>query len=167
MLREDNDWDIAKYSEIIKFIKDNYHSFFEKELPITEGLVHKILRVHYSDCGEVLSGVHKLFGKLKNELELVFVKKQVSLFPDILDYQMETSKELLEEITTEIVSLEKEYDVIVQVLRELRRVTDDYTVPPSGCPTFELTYKKLQELELNILKNIHLEKDIMYGRLRA
>lgn len=162
----DSNWDTAKYSEIIKNIRDNHHVFLERELPETESRVYKILRVHYSDCGEVLTEVHKLFGRLNNILELLFVKKQMAIFPNIIDYEKDPSPELLKVILKEIDEMEKEYDDIVEIFKELRKVTDDYTVPPSGCPTFDTTYEKLEGLELCILKNIKLERNIMYKRLK-
>lgn len=166
MTVKNNNWDGAKYSEMIKYIQEDHHAFLQKELPETQALIYKILRVHYSDCGEMLTQVHKLFGRLNNILELLFVKKRMAIFPDILDYEKKPSEELLKTILKEIREMEKEYDDIVEVLRELRKVTDDYTVPPSGCPTFDNTYEKLGALESNILKNIYLEKDIMYSKLK-
>lgn len=160
------DWNEAKDSEIIKHITREHHSYLKEELPEIESRVYKILRVHYGDAGEVLTEVHRLFGRLNNILELLFVKKQMSTFPNIIDYERKPSSELLEAVLKDIEGMEKNYDEIIQILSELRKVTDDYTVPPSGCPTFDTTYEKLEGLEGSILENIKLEKDIMYNRLK-
>ena len=90
----------------------------------------------------------------------------MSTFPNIIDYERKPSSELLEAVLKDIEGMEKNYDEIIQILSELRKVTDDYTVPPSGCPTFDTTYEKLEGLEGSILENIKLEKDIMYNRLK-
>ena len=162
----DMNWKEAKNSEIIKHIRSEHHKFLQEILPGTEERVYKILRVHYEDAGEVLTKVHRLFGRLNNILELLFVKKQMATFPNIVDYERNPSPELLEVVLKDIEDMEKEYDEIVEILSELRKVTNDYTVPPSGCPTFDTTYEMLEELEVEILKNMHLERDIMYSSLK-
>ena len=162
----DKNWNEAKNSEIIKYIRTEHHSYLQEELPEIEGRVYKILRVHYEDAGEVLTKVHRLFGRLNNILELLFVKKQMATFPNIVDYERNPSPELLDIVLKDIEDMEREYDEIVQILSELRKVTDDYTVPPSGCPTFDTTYEMLAGLEIEILKNMHLERNIMYDRLK-
>lgn len=159
-------WNEVKDSEIIKHIRKEHHSYLQEELPETESRVYKILRVHYGDSGEVLTRVHSLFGRLNNILELQFVKKQMSVFPNIIDYERKPSPKLKEMILKDIEGMEKEYDEIVEILSELRKITNDYTVPPSGCPTFDTTYEKLKGLEVSILENMKLEKDIMYNRLK-
>lgn len=160
------DWTNAKNSEIIKHIMEDHHKYLQEELPAIEERVYKILRVHYGDAGEVLTQVHKLFGRINNILELLFVKKRMAIFPDIVDYEKDPCPELLEAILKEIKEMEGEYDDIEESLKELRRVTDDYTVPPSGCPTFDTTYEMLEDLEKSLLENIQLEKGLMYNRFK-
>ena len=166
MTKIDINWNEAKDSEIIKHIRADHHKFLQETLPGTEERVYKILRVHYGDAGEVLTQVHRLFGRLNNILEFLFVKKQMATFPNIVDYERNPSPELLDLVLKDIEDMERAYDEIVVILSELRKVTDDYTVPPSGCPTFDTTYEMLEGLEASILKNMHLERDIMYGRLK-
>ncbi len=159
-------WNEAKDSEIIKHIRGQHHKYLQEELPEIESRVYKILKVHYGDAGEILTPVHSLFGRLNNILELLFVKKQMSVFPNIIDYERNPSSDNLEDVLKDIEGMEKNYDEIVEILSQLRKVTDNYTVPPSGCPTFDTTYEKLEGLEVEILKNLKLEKDIMYSRLK-
>ena len=166
MTNIDKNWKDAKDSEIIKHIRSEHHKFLQEILPGAEERVYKILRVHYEDAGQVLTKVHRLFGRLNNILELLFVKKQMATFPNIVDYERNPSPELLGLVLQDIEDMEREYDEIIQILSQLREVTDDYTVPPSGCPTFDTTYEMLEALEVEILKNIHLERDIMYDRFK-
>ena len=162
----DKKWDKAQFSEIIKYIKDKHHSYWKEELTQIEVLVYKILKVHYSDNGEELTEVHKLFGRLKNRLELILVIKQVSLYPSILEHQREDSAESFDIMNKNIINIETEYKDIIETLNSLERVTNGYKMPEPGCQTFDKTYKKLKELNDDILENIRLEKDIMYRRLK-
>lgn len=162
----DKDWTDVKNSEIIKSIRSEHHKFLQEILPGIQERVYKILRVHYDDAGEVLTEVHRLFGRLNNILELLFVKKQMASFPNIIDYERNPSPELLDLVLKDIKDMEKGYDEIVEILIELRKITGDYKVPPSGCPTFDTTYEMLESLEIEILQNMHLERGIMYNRLK-
>lgn len=163
---EDTDWRTAKYSDIIDFIVNNHHAFLKKELQATEKLVSKILKVHFIDNGEVLTKVHKLFNKLKAELEMHLIKEEEVFFPMIKEYEKNPSEEILDRIADEIVGTEDEHDEAGNILKELREVTNQYKVPPTGCATFELTYKKLEEIEADTFRHIHLENNIMHERLR-
>jgi len=162
----DKKWHEAKYSEIIKYIKDKHHSYWKEELPQIEALIYKILKVHYSDNREELTDVHKLFGIIKNRLELILVIKQVSLYPSILEHQREDLAESFEIMKKNIINIEKEYNDIIEALKSLEIVTNGYKMPEPGCQTFDKTYRKLKELNDDILENIMVEKDIMYRRLR-
>lgn len=163
---EDTDWRATKYTDIIDFIVNTHHAFLKKELPATEKLVSKILKVHFIDSGEVLTKVHKLFSQLKTELEMHLIKEEEILFPMIKEYETNHLNELIDKIVSEIESTEDEHDVAGNILKELREVTNQYEVPSTGCATFELTYKKLQEIETDTFHHIHLENNIMHERLR-
>lgn len=165
-VNEDTDWRMAKYSDIIDFIVNNHHAFLKKELPATEKLVSKILKVHFIDSGEVLTKVHKLFSQLKAELEMHLIKEEEVFFPMIKEYEEKPSDELLDKIVEEIVGTEDEHDEAGNILKELREVTNQYEMPSTGCTTFDLTYRKLEEIESDTFRHIHLENNIMHERLR-
>lgn len=163
----DKNWNEAKYSDIIKYIKEEHLSHWKEELPEIKALVYKILKVHYSDNGEELTEVHKLFGKLENSLQLILVMKQVSLYPSISEYQRGNSDESFDLMKKNMEKMEKEYDDVAETLKELEKVTNNYKMPEPGCQTFDKTYRKLKELDVNIQENINIEKDIMYKRLKV
>lgn len=155
-----------RYTELTTKIVREYHSELKKILPETEDLILKILKVHFNDNHEVLIKVHRLYSQLKNSLELLFVKKEVVLFPLIADYQRNPSKDLLEDIEIMGKEVELGLDAVEKILMELRRVTKGYTTPPDTCMTFEKTYEDLAKIEKHILESIELERDILYKRLK-
>ena len=79
--------------EIVKDIVENHFAYLKEELPLLKGLVNKLLKVHYDDCKEELVNVHRAFGRVENELELGFVKKQIDLFPSLWDYIKKDEKD--------------------------------------------------------------------------
>ncbi|MFA5575646.1 MAG: hemerythrin domain-containing protein [Tissierellaceae bacterium] len=159
-------WEDASYSEIIENILRNHHAYLKRELPEIERLGFTLYKVHFFDSGEVLERVHKLFGCLKTTLESHIIKEERSLFHMIRDYEKEPSMELLDSILDGIQSAERDNLESMNILKELRQVTDGYKLPPTSCQTYETTYKKLKELESGLHKHIGLENDILFERLR-
>lgn len=159
------DWRKVKNSEILNHIIKFHHTFLKNELPITETLLAKILKVHYDDSAEVLTKAYRLFNQLKTEFEINLIKERRYLFPLILEYERTPSAQLLESISNEIKESDEERNFLGYILKELRKVTNNYTLPASSCQTYDLTYRKLQDIELNILYYLHLENNIIFKGL--
>ena len=66
-----------------------------------------------------------------------------------------------------LVELMKEHDGVGDVLKELRKITDQYRVPEDGCPTYMETFRKLEDLESDLFQHIHLENNILFPRLEG
>ncbi|HUJ12692.1 MAG TPA: hemerythrin domain-containing protein, partial [Thermoanaerobaculia bacterium] len=47
---------------------------------------------------------------------------------------------------------------------ELRRVTADYTLPGDACISFRALYERLQDLEQDLHRHIHLENNVLFPR---
>lgn len=160
------DWRTAPLSSLIDHIVDTHHTYLNRELTIIGELTAKILRVH----GEVhreLTRVHRLFSTLRLELEEHLIKEEEIMFPLIKEYEEGTStgsKVRLFQVEEE---LEDEHTGAGDILKELRKITNHYTAPEDGCPTYELTMQKLEALESDIFQHIHLENNVLFKRLQA
>lgn len=161
---EDIDWEKESMSKLIDHVINTHHAYLGVELPIISELTTKILRVHGEGHPE-LSKVHKLFHSLKMELEQHLIKEEEIEFPLIKKYEENPSKEALEKILKIEKELEEEHVGAGDILKELRKITKDYTVPEDGCNSYRLTYKKLEELEADTFQHIHLENNILFPRL--
>jgi len=162
----DIDWRTASYTELIDYVVQKHHSFLQNELPVIGQLVAKILRVHGEHHVE-LAKVHKLFNALRTELESHLIKEEETLFPIIKQYEKNPSPELLDKALKTIQELEDEHTGAGDILKELRKITEQYMTPADGCPTYGLTYQKLYELESDLFQHIHMENNIMFPRLQA
>jgi regulator of cell morphogenesis and NO signaling len=162
---KDINWQEASISELVEYIINKHHAYLWDELPRISKLATTILKVHGQSHPE-LSKVHKLFNTLKMELEEHLNKEETMQYPAIREYARTKSYADLERAINIINELEKEHTGAGDILKELRIVTDDYKIPDDVCPTFELTYEKLQEMESDLFKHIHLENNILFPRLR-
>ncbi|MCM0648240.1 iron-sulfur cluster repair di-iron protein [Clostridium swellfunianum] len=161
---EDRNWIEAPFGELVDHIVNRYHAYLGVELPRISELVTKILRVHGEHHPE-LSHVHKLFHTLKMELESHVIKEETIQYPAIKEYEKNKTREALERAVNITKELEDEHTGAGDILKELRRVTNDFTAPSDGCNTYRLTYAKLEELENDTFQHIHLENNILFPRL--
>lgn len=160
------DWTKAPMADLIDYIVQKHHIFLKEELPVVDSLIAKIFKVHYSDSGEILSKVRRLFSSLKLELEEHLIKEEEILFPAIKEYEKNPSKELLEKAINVMNETEDEHDKAGDILKEIRKITNRYELPETACRSYEITYEKLKGIEEDLYRHIHLENNILFERLK-
>jgi regulator of cell morphogenesis and NO signaling len=161
---QERNWVEAPFGELVDHILNVHHAYLHENLPKIGELTTKILRVH-GNAHPQLFKVHKLFNNIKTELESHLIKEETIQYPAIKEYESTRKIADLDNAIKIIKELEEEHTGAGDILKELREVTDDYAVPDDGCPTFKLTYDKLQELESDLFQHIHLENNILFPRL--
>lgn len=164
--RAEKDWMAASYKEIIDMIMNRYHTYLYEHLPEISQYVTKIMRVHGAAHPELVS-LHEMFHQLKTGLEQHTIKEEQQIFPLILQYEQEPSAELYARLTAELEELEQEHDGAGNMLRKMREITNDYVCPPGACKTYQLTFKKLAELEEDTHMHVHMENNILFPRVLA
>lgn len=163
---ENNDFNNMPMGELIDYIVNKHHAFLRSELPVTKELLGTILRVHYVDHGDVLSKLNKLFNSLSIELEEHLIKEEEVLFPLIKKYEKNPSDEVLKSVIKVLDETEAEHDQAGDIIKEMRKITNGFNVPPSGCNTFSRTYQKIEEIEKDLFRHIHLENNILFEKLK-
>jgi len=148
--------------DLIDYIVNTHHSYLKTELPTISEYVNTILKVHGKNHGDVLFKLHKLFHSLKADLEQHLIKEEEILFPMIKEYDRKPSLEMVGRIASTIKELEDEHEGAGGILKELRVVTGNYTLPEDGCRTYGITFQKLEELESDLFQHIHLENNILF-----
>lgn len=159
------DWETTSNGDLIEYIVNKHHTYVKAVLPRLSELTTKILRVHGVDHGDVLTKVHKYFHLLKLELDQHLIKEEEVLFPLINQYDTDPSEALLARIHKVNQELEEEHEGAGDLLKKLRGITDNYTVPQSGCTTYALTFQGLEDLEWDLFQHIHLENNVLFPRL--
>jgi regulator of cell morphogenesis and NO signaling len=152
-------------SELIDYIVNKHHVYLGSALPVLSELTSKILRAHGANHPDLFK-VHKLFHQLKTELDQHLIKEEELLFPLVKAYEANPKKELQEKVPLVMKEIEDEHEAAGDVLKELRRITQDYLVPEDGCGTYVKAFDKLQELEADLFQHIHLENNILSPRLQ-
>ncbi|MCM3737707.1 iron-sulfur cluster repair di-iron protein [Bacillus cytotoxicus] len=160
------DWKNASYSELINYIVNKHHRYLNEELPQLSPYVTKVLRVHGSGQPH-LAQIHKLFHELKTELEQHLIKEEKEDFPLILAFEQNPTDENYIKLRKVVDELENEHSHAGDIIKELRKVTNDFTPPEGACGTYRLVYQRLEAIESDLFEHIHLENNILFPRAVA
>jgi regulator of cell morphogenesis and NO signaling len=57
-----------------------------------------------------------------------------------------------------------EHDAAAEQLREIRRLSSDFTPPADACVTYRTLYEALEGLEKDLHEHIHLENNILFPK---
>lgn len=150
--------------ELADYIVRTHHAFLDKILPELSELSTKILRVHCKRHGDTLFKLHSLVHQLKTALEQHLIKEEAFLFPMLKEYERDPSEPLRRDIERYANETETEHDDAGKILKEMRKLTDEYRAPSDACATYRLTFKRLEELESDLFQHIHLENNILLKR---
>lgn len=154
---------------LIDHIVNQHHVFTRDEMVRLDALMTKVVSVHGKNHPE-LSEASALVKKLGEELNPHMFKEELVLFPYIV--QLDRSATLKTSapfapfgtVNNPIRMMMMEHDAAGEILRELRSVTSDYTVPADACISYQTLYEALNGLERDLHQHIHLENNILFPR---
>ena len=155
-------------SMLIDFIIQNHHGYVTAAIPEIQALLDKVCVAHGNDCLELLT-IREAFLDLAEELTGHMKKEEFVLFPAIkrLESQSFDDHPLAGAIQSPISAMEHEHDLAGNLIKQIRSATNNYTPPDFACPTFRITYKKLQEFDQDLMRHIHLENNILFERMKG
>lgn len=164
----ERDWSQASMAELCSNIEHTHHAYLKRDLPRLGMLVAKVANVHGANHPYLVQ-VRDTFIKLKKEFEEHMVKEERMMFP--LCRMLETADKLPENYATElddpIKELVHEHTATGEDLAIIRRLTDDYKLPPDACNSYRAMFEGLQELEHDTHRHVHKENSILFPRAAA
>ncbi len=150
-------WDEAPLPGLIDHILATYHRPLDAELPRIEGMAVKVHAVHGEKDPERLADLVATFKALKADLEPHMQKEEQILFPMILGGNGAMAGGPVQ-------VMRHGHAQAGALLRRLRELTDDYTVPKEACNTWTALWHALADLERSLHEHIHLENNILFPR---
>ncbi|BBU39584.1 iron-sulfur cluster repair di-iron protein [Aeribacillus sp. FSL K6-1121] len=162
--KTEKNWLTATYSELIDHIINKHHRYLLEELPNLSPYVTKVMRVHGENHPHLIK-IHKLFNELKTELEQHLWKEESEVFPLISQFEKQPTSENEQKMKKMIADLTNEHDKTGDIIKEIRRITNDYTLPDGACRTYQLVYNRLEALESDLFEHIHLENNVLFPRI--
>jgi regulator of cell morphogenesis and NO signaling len=156
-------WQEAHLGDLVHHIVHNHHQYLYRTLPELAQYVMTIESVHGARHPE-LSSIRKLYAEMNKELMEHLPKEELDLFPAIKQLEAAPTSANLEQVLSQLSDLGTEHESCGRVLKEIREITGDYSLPEDACATYQLTFRMLQELEADLFEHIHLENNILFPR---
>ncbi len=156
---------------LIDFILQHHHTYVRESIPHIQELLDKVCNVHGEDSPFLLD-VRENFSSLAEELLDHLPKEEEILFPAIrkLINQEDEKYDLgfiPSNLQTPIEMMEHEHDRAGHLIKEIRRITDNYKPPVYACPTFKATYIMLEQFDQDLMQHIHVENNILFPKVKA
>ncbi|MBI2967307.1 MAG: iron-sulfur cluster repair di-iron protein [Bacteroidetes bacterium] len=154
---------------LVDHILQVHHAFLRRQIPVISEHLSKVSTKHGDNHHEVKE-ITYCFAKLRSEIEYHMRKEEEILFPYICFLAEAASKgesinpPPFQSIRNPIRMMESEHEVAGDILKEIRKWSNNFQVPGDACTTFQVTYKELEEVEKDLHMHIHLENNILFPR---
>jgi regulator of cell morphogenesis and NO signaling len=160
-----NEW---KLDFLTDYIYNQHHQYWYNEEPSISQIVAKVAG-HHGAHHPALIRVSSLYERLREELNIHFIKEEQVLFPHIRQLAYAESKNDIP--GTNVLNIDEalnmmlaEHEMAGELLQEIRIATSDYQLPANACNSFAFMYHKLKSLETDLQQHIHLENNILFPK---
>ncbi|HKY27529.1 MAG TPA: iron-sulfur cluster repair di-iron protein [Pyrinomonadaceae bacterium] len=156
-------------ADLIGHIVESHHVFTKSEIQRLRLLIDKVFAAHGQNHPE-LGTLRALFETLRSELEPHMMKEERILFPYVLGMEDGIHKGRpvwpppFGKVANPVRMMMLEHDNAGQLLKEMRELTSDYTVPSDACISYDTLYHALDAFEKDLHQHIHLENNILFPR---
>jgi iron-sulfur cluster repair di-iron protein len=152
-------------SLLADYIVQNHHAYVRNAVPEIEALLEKVCEAHGEDSIELLN-IQQDFSDLAEELLNHMSKEEVALFPALKRFEAHSDGDhpLKETLKAPISMMEHEHTIAGDLMKSIRNLSHNYTVPEFACPTYRVTYQKLKEFDDDLMTHVHLENNILFRK---
>lgn len=165
----DKNWQAESMTSLIEHINSTHHVYMKSELPRIEALIAKVCGVHGEKHPELFQ-LRNIYSDLSEELSQHLMKEEQILFPYLVGVEQaatgagEVPHSCFGTVQNPIRMMMFEHDNAGNALRQMRQITNNYTVPTDGCVSYQTLFQALQAMEADLHQHIHLENNILFPR---
>ncbi len=151
------------------YIVNHHHTYVTERIPVLREMTEKVALVHGAGNPHLVS-ISVQFRELALELEQHMVKEEEILFPFLKELENDErsgqslTPPMVGRVRNPIRMMEQEHESAGSIMREIRKLTDDYTPPEHACNTYRAAYTLLEEFEDDLHQHIHLENNILFPK---
>jgi regulator of cell morphogenesis and NO signaling len=165
-------YDSWKLDFLADHIVNIHHAYVAESMPLLLQYAERVAKVHGHYYTEVVE-INRLFNIVAQELAAHMKKEELILFPFIKKL-VKADKEAVKatiphfgSINNPIKMMEEEHENAGDILKEIKKLANNYTPPKEACNTFKALYAKLDEFEQDLHQHIHLENNILFPKAIA
>lgn len=152
-------------TELINYIFKRHHAFLKEELDRLNEEIFVLYQVYHDDYDFFLEKVYCVFSDLKTNFDIHMVKEEKSNFLHIKEYELNPTEELKIKILKEIEKIEKNNNEIEYDIKEISRITNNFTIGTDEHSAFDNIYKRLKDIQEETIAHFDLERNIIHDRV--
>lgn len=163
------DFKEASLPDLITHILETHHVFTKAEMDRLELLAEKVANAHGTNHPELIR-LKDLVEALCAELKPHMFKEEQLLFPymiamsDAAEHERPAPFAPFGTVNNPIRMMIREHDGAGDILRALRSLTADYTLPADACTSYRTLFHALENFEMDLHQHIHLENNILFPK---
>lgn len=163
------DWNLKPLWVLIRHIVEKHHAYVRENDVRLQALIEKVLSRH-GDTHAELAEVRQKFAELRTDMAHHMLKEEQVLFPYI--ERMEKAvfagqavpPAFFGTVRNPVQAMMNEHDGAGDLIKQIRELTNGYTVPNGACPTYQAMLAGLDEFERDLHQHVHLENNILFPR---
>ena len=166
---QEHNYDEWELDFLIDYIINNHHKYVRKMIPVIAEHCNKVVAAHGDDHPE-MNKIAEIFAVIYKDLKQHMLKEEQILFPFIMQVvnakknNSETERPYFGSVQNPIRMMEAEHEHAGDGFQDIKRLSNNFSVPEDGCETCTVLYKELKEFEEDLHKHIHLENNILFPK---
>jgi regulator of cell morphogenesis and NO signaling len=166
---QDAAWTTAPLADLTRHIRERHHQYVRDCIPRLRGLLTMVREKHGEKHREI-EEIEKLFGDVAREMIMHMQKEEQILFPyiDALERSANGNGSVeppfFQTVRNPIHAMMKEHDSAGEVVRKIRKASNEYKAPDDACASYQATYQELRQFEEDLHLHVHLENNILFPR---
>lgn len=152
------EWDTGFLGD---YIVNTHHKYVTESLPELLYYTRRISEVHGNHHPELIE-VAGLLLMVNDELVQHMRMEEEVLFPALKTEKLPLSEAVRSMIMKEVTRMKGEHEFAGWAMGRIRILTENYSIPPDACNTYQVTLNLLRQFEENLHIHVHLENNILY-----
>ena len=157
-----NEWSL---DFLIDYIANMHHSYVKKTIPDLRSYASKVAGVHGNRHTELLA-ISQLTDEVCEELSSHMIKEEKVLFPYIKELVAARPLHAAHfgTIQNPIDMMEHEHEIVGNKLEQIRKLSNNFSLPEDACASYSYLYKTIEEFENDLHIHVHLENNILFPK---
>ena len=157
------EWASMDAISLIEHLVATHHAYLWAELPRLSALLTKIVSVHGERHPELVP-LATCYESVRADLEPHLLKEERVLFPMIVELAGASIAPAFHcgTLRNPVAVMLRDHDAVGDLLAELHRLTNGYTVPDDGCASYVACFDGLARLESDTHLHIHKENNLLF-----
>lgn len=151
---------------LANYIVATHHKYVRNAIPDILAYINKVALVHGGNHPETIN-VRDIFTKTAGDLLAHMQKEEMILFPMISALAAAKRNNVQPPQTMvagPISVMNAEHESAGDELADIRRITNNFSLPPDACTTYRVAYQALDAFEKDLHTHVHLENAILFPK---